>query len=94
MLFATIGLTVLLIDTQAYQSINLHLNPVVWELLFTDDASPVSRDIQHLFIVLPLIFLLQLGLSEWVWRKQRKLSQRHIGRPIASIYFICFIIST
>ncbi|MGR5119164.1 DUF3413 domain-containing protein [Vibrio astriarenae] len=92
-LFATVGLTVLLIDTQAYQSINLHLNPVVWELLFTDDSSPVSRDIQHLFIVLPLIFLLQLGLSEWVWRKQRKLSQRHIGRPIASVFFVCFIIS-
>ncbi|MDR9826259.1 DUF3413 domain-containing protein [Vibrio sp. FNV 38] len=92
-LFSTLGLTVLLIDTQAYQSISLHLNPVVWELLFTDDASPVSRDIQHLFIVLPLIFLLELGLSEWVWRKQRKLSHRHIGRSIAAVYFVCFMIS-
>lgn len=64
--FSTLGLTVLLIDTQAYQIINLHLNPVVWELLFSDETSSVSADLQHLFVVLPLIFLLELGLSEWV----------------------------
>ncbi|PAR30246.1 DUF3413 domain-containing protein [Vibrio metoecus] len=91
--FSTLGLTVLLIDTQAYQIINLHLNPVVWELLFNDETSSVSTDLQHLFVVLPLIFLLELGLSEWVWRKQRKLSHKRIGRPIAAVFFISFITS-
>lgn len=91
--FATVGLTVLLIDTQAYQTINLHLTPVVWEVLFSDESSNVSADLQHLFIVLPLIFLLQLALSEWVWRKQRKLSHKHVGRPISAIFFISFITS-
>ncbi len=91
--FATLGLTLLLIDTQAYQTINLHLTPVVWEVLFNDESSRVSSDLQHLFIVMPLIFLLQLGLSEWVWRKQRKLSHKHIGRPFAALFFISFISS-
>lgn len=91
--FATVGLTVLLVDTQAYQSINLHLTPVVWELLFSDDKSAVSSELQHLFIVLPLIFLLELGLSEWVWRKQRKLSHKHIGRPLAAVFFLSFMAS-
>ncbi|WP_428771564.1 DUF3413 domain-containing protein [Vibrio sp.] len=91
--FATAGLTVLLIDTQAYQSISLHLSPVVWEVLFNDNTDAISNDLQHLFVVLPLIFLLQLGLSEWVWRKQRRLSHKHIGRPIAAIFFISFIAS-
>lgn len=90
--FATLGLTVLLIDTQTYQTINLHLTPVVWELLFNDESS-VSTDLQHLFVVLPLIFLLQLGLSEWVWRKQRKLSHKRIGRPLAAVFFVSFIAS-
>ncbi|OLQ89583.1 hydrolase [Vibrio ponticus] len=92
----TLGLTLLLIDTQAYQSINLHLNPVVWEVLFTDNSkniTGVSADLQHLFVVLPLIFLVELALSEWVWRKQRKLSHKHIGRPIAGVFFLCFISS-
>jgi membrane-anchored protein YejM (alkaline phosphatase superfamily) len=91
--FATVGLTVLLIDTQAYQTINLHLTPVVWEVLFSDESSNISADLQHLFIVLPLIFLLQLALSEWVWRKQRKLSHKHVGRPIAALFFVSFITS-
>lgn len=91
--FATVGLTVLLVDTQAYQTINLHLTPVVWEVLFSDESSTLTVDLQHLFIVLPLIFLLQLALSEWVWRKQRKLSHKHVGRPIAALFFISFISS-
>ncbi|WP_418114001.1 DUF3413 domain-containing protein [Vibrio scophthalmi] len=86
----TIGLTLLLIDTQAYQTINLHLTPVVWEVLFSENSGTVSADLQHLFVVLPLIFLVELALSEWVWRKQRKLSHKHVGRPIAAIFFICF----
>lgn len=92
-IFATIGQTVLLIDTQAYQSINLHLNPVVWELLFSEDKSAISSDLQHLFVVMPLIFLMQLALSEWVWRKQRKLSHKHVGRPLAAVFFLSFMTS-
>lgn len=92
-IFATIGQTVLLIDTQAYQSINLHLNPVVWELLFSEDKSAISSDLQHLFVVMPLIFLVQLALSEWVWRKQRKLSHKHVGRPLAAVFFLSFMTS-
>ena len=91
--FATVGLTILLVDTQTYQTINLHLTPVVWEVLFNDESSTISADLQHLFIVLPLIFLLQLALSEWVWRKQRKLSHKHVGRPIAALFFVSFIAS-
>lgn len=91
--FATVGLTVLLIDTQVYQTINLHLTPVVWEVLFSDESSAISVDLQHVFIVLPVIFLLQLALSEWVWRKQRKLSHKHVGRPIAALFFVSFIAS-
>ncbi|WP_394144427.1 DUF3413 domain-containing protein [Vibrio atypicus] len=91
--FATVGLTLLLIDTQAYQTINLHLTPVVWEVLFSEKSSGVSADLQHLFIVMPLIFMLQLGLSEWVWRKQRKLSHKHVGRPLAALFFVSFISS-
>ncbi|BCN23647.1 DUF3413 domain-containing protein [Vibrio alfacsensis] len=92
-IFATIGQTILLVDTQAYQSINLHLNPVVWELLFSEDKSAISADLQHLFVVMPLIFLVQLALSEWVWRKQRKLSHKHIGRPLAAVFFLSFMAS-
>jgi len=91
--FATFGLTVLLIDTQTYQSFNFHLTPVVWELIFSEENSAISADLQHLFILLPFIFAVELGLAEWVWRKQRRLSHKHIGRPLAAIFFVSFISS-
>ena len=91
--FATVGLTILLLDTQAYQQIYLHLNPVVWELLLNKEQSNIATELQQLFIVLPVIFLLELGLSEWVWRKQRRLAHKHIGRPITAFFFVCFVTS-
>lgn len=91
--FATLGLTLLLLDTEAYQQIHLHLNPVVWELLLQGEQSNAANELQQLFIVVPIIFMLQLALSEWVWHKQRRLSHKHIGRPIAGLFFVCFIAS-
>jgi membrane-anchored protein YejM (alkaline phosphatase superfamily) len=91
--FATGGLTVLLIDTQVYHKLNLHLTPVVWEVLFSDDSKTTSKDLQHLFVLLPLFFALEMGISEWVWKKQRRLSHKHVGRPLATIFFICFTTS-
>ncbi|WP_039970023.1 DUF3413 domain-containing protein [Vibrio halioticoli] len=92
-LASTIGLTVLLLDTQAYQELNLHLNPIVWELLLSDDKNAINAKWQTLFVLVPIIFFVQLALAEWVWRKQRKLSHKRIGRPIAAVFFIGFIFS-
>ncbi|CAM3039894.1 DUF3413 domain-containing protein [Vibrio rarus] len=92
-LASTIGLTVLLLDTQAYQELNLHLNPIVWELLLSDDKNAINAKWQTLFVLVPIIFFVQLALAEWVWRKQRKLSHKRIGRPIAVVFFVGFIFS-
>jgi hypothetical protein len=91
--FATVGLTALLLDTQTYPQVYQHLNPVTWELLLNREQSEIATDLQQLFIVLPIIFMLQLALAEWIWRKQRRLSHKHIGRPIAAVFFLCFISS-
>jgi membrane-anchored protein YejM (alkaline phosphatase superfamily) len=92
-ILSTVGLTVLLLDTKAYQELHLHLNPIVWELALSKEQNTINADWQYLFAVIPLIFFIQLALSEWIWRKQRKLSHKHIGRPIAALFFICFIFS-
>ncbi|MEZ8990667.1 DUF3413 domain-containing protein [Vibrio breoganii] len=92
-LASTVGLTVLLLDTQAYQELNLHLNPIVWELLLSDDKNAINAKWQTLFVLVPIIFFVQLALAEWVWRKQRKLSHKRVGRPIAVVFFVSFIFS-
>lgn len=90
--FATVGLTALLLDTQVYQEMHLHLSPLIWELLVSKEGN-LAPKWQQLFILIPVIFLLQLALSEWVWRKQRKLAHKHIGRPLAGVFFVCFMAS-
>lgn len=92
-LASTVGLTVLLLDTQAYHELNLHLNPIVWELLLSSDKNAINAKWQYLFVLVPVIFIFQLALAEWVWRKQRKLSHKRIGRPIAGVFILSFLFS-
>ncbi|WP_434138017.1 DUF3413 domain-containing protein [Photobacterium leiognathi] len=90
-LVATVGLTALLLDTYAYQSVDLHLSPLVWDLLLSGDKTELNARWQYLFVVVPVIFLLELMCSEWVWRKLRKLTRKHVGGPIAFVFGVCFL---
>lgn len=38
-LVSTVGLTALLLDTYAYQSVDLHLSPLVWDLLLSGEKN-------------------------------------------------------
>ncbi|WP_086983649.1 DUF3413 domain-containing protein [Vibrio aphrogenes] len=91
--FATICLTLLILDSQAYERLHLHLNPVVWELLLSKEKTAFNAEWQYLFAAVPVIFLLQIAISEWIWKKQRKLSRKQIGKPATIIFFLCFISS-
>ncbi|MGF1723394.1 DUF3413 domain-containing protein [Photobacterium nomapromontoriensis] len=90
-LVGTIGLTALLLDTHAYESLDLHLSPLVWDLLLSGERTELNARWQYLFVTVPVIFLLQLLLSEWLWRKLRKLTRKHVGVPIAMVFGACFI---
>ncbi|MBV7297548.1 DUF3413 domain-containing protein [Enterovibrio paralichthyis] len=92
-LVATGSMTVLLLDIYAYETLHLHLNPLVWELLLSGEKSDMNAHWQYLFIMVPAIFLLELIMSEWVWRKLRKLSRKRIGVPVATVFAVCFISS-
>ncbi|MGB7996112.1 MAG: DUF3413 domain-containing protein [Photobacterium halotolerans] len=92
-LVGTIGQTILILDTHAYESLDLHLSPLVWDLLLSGERTELNARWQYLFIVVPAIFLLQLFLSEWLWRKLRKLTRKHVGVPIASVFGLCFLAS-
>lgn len=91
--FATLGLTLLILDTEAYQKLHLHLNPVVWELLLSKDKTTFNAQWQHLFTLMPIIFILELVFSELIWKKHRRLARKKIGKPAAVVFFICFLFS-
>ncbi|MDD9196462.1 DUF3413 domain-containing protein [Aliivibrio sp. S3MY1] len=90
-IIATAGMTLLLLDTYAYQTLHLHITPLVWDMLLNNDKSNLNTQWQYLFVLIPVIFLLQLSLSEWVWNKLRKLAHKHVGRPFAITFAVAFI---
>ncbi|OOE70357.1 DUF3413 domain-containing protein [Salinivibrio kushneri] len=92
-LVATVGMMVLLLDIYAYQTLHLHLNPLVWELLLSGEKTDMNAHWQYLFIAVPAIFILELIIAEWVWRKLRKLTRKRIGIPVATVFALCFISS-
>lgn len=93
-IFATAGMTLLLIDSEVFTRFHLHLNPVVWELVINPDQNEMARDWQLMFISVPVILLIEMLMATWSWQKLRSLTRRrHYARPVALLFFVAFIAS-
>ncbi|AAP96306.1 hypothetical protein A6046_06985 [[Haemophilus] ducreyi] len=90
-IIATIGQTVLLVDTEVFKQFYLHLSPLVWDLLVTpDDNSELSHQWQLLFVPMPIILLAQMLYSRWCWQKLRSFSRQKWGKFVALFFVACF----
>ena len=93
-ILATIGMTLLLIDSEVFTHFHLHLNPIVWEWVINPDQNEASRDWQLMFISVPIIFLVEMLFATWSGQKLRSLTRRrHYARPVAWLFFGAFIAS-
>lgn len=93
-IFATAGMTLLLIDSEVFTRFHLHLNPTVWELVINPDQNEMARDWQLMFISVPILFLVEMLFATWSWQKLRSLTRRrHYARPVAWFFFLSFISS-
>lgn len=61
-ILATVGMTLLLIDSEVFTRFHLHLNPIVWELVINPDQNEAARDWQLMFISVPVILLVKCCL--------------------------------
>ena len=59
-ILATVGMTLLLIDSEVFTRFHLHLNPIVWELVINPDQNETARDWQLMFISVPVILLIEM----------------------------------
>lgn len=89
-LSATVGMTVLLLDTEVFKRFLLHLSPLVWDLLINPDEAELSRQWQLLFVPMPLIFLAEMLFSRWSWQKLRSLTRQRWGKYVALFFLSCF----
>ncbi|MDH2998225.1 hypothetical protein A1D22_10025 [Pasteurellaceae bacterium LFhippo2] len=90
-IFATIGMTFLLVDTEVFKRFYLHLSPLVWDLLVNPDDGELSRQWQLLFAPMPLILLAEMIYSRWCWNKLRSFNRQKWGKYVAFVFVTCFI---
>ncbi|MFD2177291.1 DUF3413 domain-containing protein [Veronia pacifica] len=88
---STLGITLLIVDIYAFETLHLHLNLLVWELLISGENTQINAHWQTLFIVVPAIFFLEVAIAEWIWRSLRRLSRKRVGVPIALAFSLCFV---
>ncbi|WP_318391992.1 LPS biosynthesis-modulating metalloenzyme YejM [Enterobacter sp.] len=93
-ILATVGMTLLLIDSEVFTRFHLHLNPLVWELVINPDQNEMARDWQLMFISVPVVLLIEMLFATWSWQKLRSLTRRrHYAKPVAGFFFVAFIAS-
>ncbi|MGK9172164.1 LPS biosynthesis-modulating metalloenzyme YejM [Yokenella regensburgei] len=91
-ILATVGMTLLLIDSEVFTRFHLHLNPIVWELVINPDQNEMARDWQLMFISVPVILLIEMLFATWSWQKLRSLTRRrHYAKPVAGFFFVAFV---
>lgn len=93
---ATIGLTILLLDSEVFTRFHLHLNPVIWELMINLDQNELVRNWQLVFIIfvsIPVLFLLEMLYGIWSYQKLRNLKHLKIGKLVSSVFIIAFFCS-
>ncbi len=90
-IFATAGMTVLLLDTEVFKRFYLHLSPLVWDLLVNpNDDGELTRQWQLLFVPMPLILLIEMLYSRWCWNKLRSFNRQTWGKYVAMLFLSCF----
>lgn len=89
-ILATIGQTVLLVDTEVFKQFSLHLSPLVWDLLVNPEEGELTRKWQLLFVPMPLILLAEMLYSRWCWQKLRSFSRQKWGKYVALFFVISF----
>lgn len=90
---ASAGLTILIFDIAVYQQFQLHLTQLVWDLVINPDEGEMAREWQLIFIGIPIIFLIEMLFATWSWQKLRSLNRQRWGKPLASVFITCFILS-
>ncbi len=86
----SIGMTILLIDTEVFKTLYLHLSPLVWKLFI----SPKNINISSYWIFIISIFailMVEIASSYWIWRKLRRFGRQKWGKCVAVFFIACFM---
>ncbi len=90
-ILATIGISLILVDTEIFASFHFHLSNLVWNLLVNPENGELARQWQLFFTPMPLMLLMQMIYSRWSWQKLRSLERQKWLKYIGIFYLLSFI---
>ncbi|VEJ09026.1 DUF3413 domain-containing protein [Actinobacillus delphinicola] len=90
-ILATIGISLMLVDTEVFASFHLHLTSLVWNLVVNPENGELARQWQLFFAPMPLILLAQMVYSRWSWQKLRSLERQRWLKYVGIFYLVTFL---
>lgn len=90
---ASLGATLMLVDTEIFARFHFHISSVVWNLLVNPENGELSRQWQLFFAPMPLILLLEMVFSRWSWQKLRSLERQKWLKGVG-LFFVSMFLAT
>ncbi|MDH2999249.1 hypothetical protein A1D23_03905 [Chelonobacter oris] len=90
---STLGLTLLLLDSEVFNRFHLHLSVLILNILINPDNGDLARNWERFFVPMPLIFLIVMLFSRWSWDKLRSLERQKWIHKAVYLLMFCFIAS-
>lgn len=90
-LFATAGLSILALDSQIFTQFNAHLNPHYFSMVSSENTNEHAQSWHLFYILLPLLFIVELFISNFIWKKRKRLNKYRIGSGASVFFLSCFL---